>query len=97
LGGTTVAGGKLKETGISHWKTPNTGATDQYSFTALPGGQAYATAFYYLGEEGNWWTSTQFDSGTSYYLRLFYQNAIASFLNTDKPRLLSVRCIKDNQ
>ncbi|RPI71958.1 MAG: hypothetical protein EHM47_09195 [Ignavibacteriales bacterium] len=37
-GGEDVAGGKLKETGTTHWKNPNTGATIVYSFTALPGG-----------------------------------------------------------
>ncbi len=37
-GGDTIAGGKLKEVGITHWQTPNTGATDEYGFQAIPGG-----------------------------------------------------------
>lgn len=37
-GGDKVAGGKLKEVGSAHWQEPNTGATDDYGFTALPGG-----------------------------------------------------------
>ncbi|MCY1720147.1 hypothetical protein OU798_07325 [Prolixibacteraceae bacterium Z1-6] len=36
LGGTDVAGGKLKETDI--WEDPNTGATNQYGFAAIPAG-----------------------------------------------------------
>lgn len=40
LGGAAVAGGKLKEVGTAHWTTPNTGATDDYGFTALPAGQS---------------------------------------------------------
>jgi uncharacterized protein (TIGR02145 family) len=38
LGGENVAGGNLKEKGFKHWKSPNTGATDNYAFAAYPGG-----------------------------------------------------------
>jgi len=38
LGGTAVAGGKMKMTGLDYWNTPNTGADNSSGFTALAGG-----------------------------------------------------------
>jgi uncharacterized protein (TIGR02145 family) len=38
LGGASVAGGKMKMTGLDYWNTPNTGATNESGFTGLGGG-----------------------------------------------------------
>jgi len=52
------AGGKLKETGTTHWKSPNTGATNSSGFTALPGGvRRYDGIFGLIEEYANWWTT----------------------------------------
>ena len=62
LSGAGVAGGKLKETGTSHWTTPNTSATDEYFLTFLPGGWWPHTGSYPpmsdVGSIGSWWSST---------------------------------------
>lgn len=61
LGGTEVAGGKLKEAGTKHWIYPNTGADNSSGFTALPGGSRGTTNFHSLGEYGSWWADDQYD------------------------------------
>lgn len=47
VGGSSVAGGKLKEAGIGHWITPNTGADNYYGFTALPSGYRGSDGLFY--------------------------------------------------
>ena len=102
LGGEGVAGGKLKESGLAHWLSPNTGATNESGFTALPGG-ARADAdgiFNRIGQDCYWWSSSQgirsnvvrirnvgFDSG----------GVIGGDANSGgfKTAGMSVRCIKD--
>lgn len=107
LGGNAVAGGKLKEAGTSHWLTPNTGATNESGFTALPAGIISAEDGsingYYFGYIG--WTSNLYP-GTLYptVYNVAYSeaklNKVNSFIisgsGTTPARFgCSVRCVKD--
>jgi uncharacterized protein (TIGR02145 family) len=96
LGGDNVAGGKLKETGTTHWISPNIGATNSSGFTALPGGRAICDAtFDYLGERGEWWCAMECDAGNAWYIGLIY---LSGFIYKDyntKKNGFSVRCLKD--
>jgi uncharacterized protein (TIGR02145 family) len=68
LGGGLVAGGKLKETGTLHWSAPNTGATDEVGFTALPGGfRNYMGMFMNIGVNSSWWTSSMISVDPSFF------------------------------
>jgi len=53
-------GGKLKETGIIHWDSPNTGATNESGFTALPGGfRSRKGIFFSFRQAGFWWSASE--------------------------------------
>ena len=97
LGGYTVAGGKLKESSTIHWASPNTGATNEAGFTALPSGQRegfygtfeWITIYFYS------WSSTEVSSSNAWFMLLgsnFENMAIGIY---DKIFGYSVRCIKD--
>ena len=58
----TDEGGKLKESGYAHWDEPNSGATNESLFSALPGGSRSTFAggnFLDITHYGQWWTSTE--------------------------------------
>ncbi len=100
LGGEDVAGGKLKEAGTTHWNSPNTGATNETGFTALPGGGrgfngVWTNDILYTGY---WWSTTENPANPTFEATLrymSYNNANVSRVNTEKGAGLSVRCLKD--
>jgi len=98
LGDSTIAGGKLKESGTKHWSNPNTGATNVTGFTALPGGaRNFMGSFSGIGEQGYWWSATEINEGTAWCLIIYYNASLAvkSNLLVYKTMGLSVRCVKD--
>ncbi len=96
LGGTTVAGGKLKETGTAHWDTL-VGATDEYGFTALPGGcRIFLGSFYYIGSLCYWWSATVYNATSAWDRALVSDNTYVGVYINDYQYGLSVRCVRDN-
>lgn len=96
LGGESVAGDKLKETGTTHWLSPNTGATNETGFTALPGGyRSYHGTFYNIGYSGYWWSATDFNSNNAWSRTMRY-NSSSVYRDYDHKELgFSVRCVRD--
>ncbi len=102
LGGWSIAGGKLKSTGTVEngdglWYNPNTGATNESGFSALPGGM-YHNSCVNIGRAGYWWF---YENGTvsMYENCMGLYNDSFSVLNTSFGGIfnhgLSVRCVKD--
>jgi uncharacterized protein (TIGR02145 family) len=85
--------GKLRETGTSHWASPNTGATNETGFTALPGGSRFNGTFTSIGYYGYWWSATE--SITNY---AWYRGITDTDIYRDdnvKELGFSVRCVRD--
>ncbi|MEI7831298.1 MAG: fibrobacter succinogenes major paralogous domain-containing protein [Prolixibacteraceae bacterium] len=96
LGGEPLAGGKLKESGIVHWITPNASATNESGFTALPGGYRLNSGIYgNMGIYGNWWTTTSVLANVANYRYLYYGNASVTKSFISQKSGLSVRCLKN--
>lgn len=99
VGGENTAGGLLKESGYTHWKSPNTGAIDKYGFKALGGGARFAA-----GQTGNlkmmgdWWSETEYElnPGTrAWSVTMSSDFAALGFSSYFKNNGNSVRCVKD--
>ena len=92
----TDEGGKLKETGTTHWLPPNTGATNESGFSALPGGYRLIGGYFgSMGLSAYFWSSTESYSGLAWYRHLSYNlSQVYRNLNFERSGF-SVRCVRD--
>jgi uncharacterized protein (TIGR02145 family) len=97
LGGESIAGGKLKELGTTHWQSPNSGATNESGFTAIAAGSRLANGAFYLvgGMSTQWWSSTSHDAFSAYNRYVYNDYINVSRYFNSKNYGLSVRCLKD--
>jgi uncharacterized protein (TIGR02145 family) len=106
-GGTlaNIAGGKMKATGTSFWVNPNTGATNESGFTALPASfRDHNNGSFMPNSNINmnttyWWSSSEnleiLPSAGLYYRRIFSNSSSASRASMYNKVGFSVRCIKN--
>ncbi|MEL7147579.1 MAG: FISUMP domain-containing protein [Bacteroidota bacterium] len=95
-GGADRAGALLKEEGTIYWQVPNSGATDDYEFAALPGGAiGRRSDFQDEGYYGYWWSSQSDQEELAYALQMSYNEAATRFNLNFKYKGFSVRCIKN--
>jgi len=101
LSGSGVAGGKLKSTRTDpdphpRWDSPNTGATNETGFAALPCGYRYYTGvFAYLGSLGFWWSSTETQGTKAYDPSMSSDGNGVNVYSTGKTAGVSIRCLRD--
>jgi len=96
LGGTLTGAGKMKEEGYQHWQYPNTGATNESGFTALPGGSRVWNGGFSEMNRYNWlWTSTTQETIFAYLRNLRHNSAILARGSINKNNGQTVRCLKE--
>jgi len=97
VGGWSTAGTKLKS--ATGW---NTGSgcipgTNDYGFSALPGGNGFSGGnFNYAGNYGIWWSATEKDASLTRGRFMYYDNDDMDSGSGSKTHLYSLRCVRDS-
>jgi len=96
LGGDSIAGGKLKESGSIHWYN-NTNATNESGFTGLPGGFCMPNGkFNFSNVGGFWWSSTEKAPTDAWFCNFAFNSSKITSGPISKSFKFAIRCIKDN-
>jgi uncharacterized protein (TIGR02145 family) len=105
LGGADIAGGKLKETGNTHWSKGKVAATNSSGFTALPAGTRNVFGdpevddFRLMNLVANWWSASQYQSDINRAIYFIVEKDVNFLIENSlllKQSGYSVRCVKDN-
>ncbi|MDO9258156.1 MAG: FISUMP domain-containing protein [Bacteroidales bacterium] len=97
IGGEWSAGGKLRESGYSHWLSPNAYATNEIGFTALPAGylRNMPNVFECLTVCAFWWTSTVYHDDWAWNRHMSYNSRDLVRASPVEYMAFSVRLVKD--
>jgi uncharacterized protein (TIGR02145 family) len=90
-----TVGGKLKESGTTHWLSPNTGATNTSGFTALPGGyRLNGGGFSLLDNDAIFCAASGYDALRTWFRNVDYHHDGVYRGYDSKGGGVSVRCLK---
>jgi uncharacterized protein (TIGR02145 family) len=94
LGGDSIAGVSLKETGIAHWNIASE-ATNESGFTALgSSGRSYDGTFGSIGISGFWWSSSEYSLTDALSRNMMSSsNSVGNYYTSEKYGF-SVRCLE---
>ncbi|MBD3387296.1 T9SS type A sorting domain-containing protein [candidate division KSB1 bacterium] len=93
----SIGGGKLKQAEILYWKSPNTGATNESGFSALPGGYRLSVygKFSSMGNYAYFWTASASDNDGAWSRSLNTHSSGIGRSYGSEHYGFSVRCVKD--
>ena len=92
VGGSETAGKKLKS--ANGWKDKGNG-TNEYGFSAMPGGNGYGGSFKDAAGYGVWWSTTEYSASSAWYRFMGYDNDSVGRDYFVKAVQMSVRCIEN--
>ena len=101
LGGESVAGGKMKESGLEHWnyysEQISLESTNESGFTGLPAGYQNTNNGdnIAMGFNGYFWSSTETSSDLAWRRYLFHYSSGVGRDTFGKPNGFSIRCLRD--
>jgi len=96
-GGEAAAGKKLKaKSGWNDYEGESGNGTDNYGFSALPGGGGGSDgSFDDVGYGGYWWSASEDFAAYAYYRYMLYSYEDAGWYLNGKYYLFSLRCLQD--
>jgi len=96
VGGASTAGSKLKATSGWNYHATYGNGTDDYGFSALPGGYGNSGgSFNHVGNYGYWWSASEYDASSAYSRGMYFNNEDARWYIHNKLNLCSLRCSQD--
>lgn len=91
-----LAGGDLKETGLTHWASPNTGANNNSGFSGIANGYRIGGGLFASnGIFGNYWSITEYSNTNAWYFYLQNNSSQINIFANSKFVGASVRLVKD--
>jgi len=98
LGNGAVGGRMLKAKNGWGWNFYTAAGTDDFGFSAMPGGNRNSNGnFGYAGDNGVWWTATEDGASNAYYRSMYYDVNYVYDGAYGKSNGYSVRCVADSK
>ncbi|MCL2284025.1 MAG: hypothetical protein FWC26_11985, partial [Fibromonadales bacterium] len=96
-GGTSTGGYKLKaKSGWNDYESKSGNGTNDYGFSALPGGSIGTNDLPYdVGNFGNWWSASEYNNSNAYRLSIGYHSENANWYFSGKTTLFAIRCLQN--
>jgi uncharacterized protein (TIGR02145 family) len=86
----------MKSVGTAYWNSPNTGATNESGFSALPGGHRTSYgSFNFIRTNPFFWSATEYENFFAWYRSLNVNDGDVKRRFTYKSSGASVRCLRD--